>query len=57
MLLEEFWKEEVWFERSQIFAGGRVDGERQTQTADWQVNKVDIVVECSNRFPFPKLDI
>ena len=29
---------------------------RQTQTADWQVNKVNIVVECSNRFPIPKLD-
>ena len=24
---------------------------RQTQTADWQVNKVNIVVKCSNRFP------
>ena len=28
----------------------------QTQTADWQVNKVNIVVECSNRVPIPKLD-
>ena len=32
---------------------GRV---RQMQTADWQVNKVNIVVECSKRFPIPKLD-
>ena len=31
-------------------------GVRQTQTAEWQVNKVEIVVECSNRFPIPKLD-
>ena len=31
-------------------------GVRQTQTAGWQVNKVDIVVECSNRFPILKLD-
>ena len=29
---------------------------RQTQTADWQVNEVKIVVECSRRFPIPKLD-
>ena len=28
---------------------------RQTQTADWQINEVNIV-ECSNRFPIPKLD-
>ena len=28
----------------------------QTQTADWQVNEVNIVVECSKRFPIPKLD-
>ena len=27
---------------------------RQTQTADWQVNKVNIVVKCSNRFLIPK---
>ena len=27
----------------------------QTQTADWQVNEVNIVVECSKRFPIPKL--
>ena len=25
-------------------------------TADWQVNKVNIVVECSDGFPIPKLD-
>ena len=31
-------------------------GVRQTQTADWQVNKVGIVVEWSNRSPIPKLD-
>ena len=31
-------------------------GVRQTQTANRQVNKVDIVVKCSNRFPIPKLD-
>ena len=24
---------------------------RQTQTADWQVNEVNILVKCSNRFP------
>ena len=29
---------------------------RQTQTAEWQINEVNIVVECSNRFPIPKLD-
>ena len=32
---------------------------RQTQTVDFQtgeVNKVNIVVKCFNRFPFPKLD-
>ena len=29
---------------------------RQMQTVDWQVNRVNIVVECSNRFPMPKLD-
>ena len=28
----------------------------QMQTVDWQVNGVTIVVECSNRFPIPKLD-
>ena len=28
----------------------------QTQTVDLQVNKVNVVVKCSNRFPFPKLD-
>ena len=31
-------------------------GVRQTQTADWQVNEINIVVKCSNRFPFLKLD-
>ena len=31
-------------------------GVRQTQTADWQTNEVNIVVECSNRFPIPALD-
>ena len=32
-------------------------GVRQTQDcrlADWQVNEVNIVVKCSNRFPIPK---
>ena len=29
---------------------------QQTQTADWQVNEVTIVVECSNIFSIPKLD-
>ena len=29
---------------------------RQTKTADWQVNEVNTVVECSNRFPIPKID-
>ena len=29
---------------------------RQTQTADWQVNEVNIVVKCFNRFPIPKID-
>ena len=29
---------------------------RQMLTVDWQVNRVNIVVECSNRFPMPKLD-
>ena len=32
-----------------------VDRVRQTQTADWQVNKVNIVVKRSNRFPVPKV--
>ena len=31
-------------------------GVRETQTADWQINEVNIVVECSNRFPIPKQD-
>ena len=31
-------------------------GVRQTQTADWQVNEVNIVVKCFNRFPIPKID-
>ena len=31
-------------------------GVRQTQTGDWQINEVNIVVECSNRFSIPKLD-
>ena len=26
------------------------------QTADWQVNKVNIFVKCSNRFPIHKPD-
>ena len=30
---------------------------RQTHTVDLQVNEVNVVVKCSNRFPFPKLDI
>ena len=30
---------------------------RQTQIVDLQVNEVNVVVKCSNRFPFPKLDI
>ena len=30
---------------------------RQTQTAGWQINEVNIVEECSNRFPIPKLDL
>ena len=34
----------------------RTSGVRQTQTADWQTNEVNIVVECSNRFPIPTLD-
>ena len=29
---------------------------RQMQTADWQGNEVNIVVECSNRVPIPNLD-
>ena len=29
---------------------------RQTQTADWQVSEVGIVVKCFNRFPIPKID-
>ena len=30
------------------------NGVRQTQTADWQANKVNIVVKSFNRFPIPK---
>ena len=30
---------------------------RQTQTADWEINEVNIIEECSNRFPIPKLDL
>ena len=33
----------------------RVPGVRQMQTADWQVNEVNIVVKCFNRFSIPKL--
>jgi len=29
---------------------------QQTQAADWQVDEVTIVVECSNIFPIPELD-
>ena len=29
---------------------------QQTQNADWQVNEVTIVGECSNIYPIPKLD-
>ena len=27
------------------------------QIADWLLNKVNIVVNCSNRFPIPKLQV
>ena len=27
------------------------------QIADWQLNKVNIVVNCSNRFPIPKFQV
>ena len=33
----------------------RVPGVQQMQTADWQVNEVNIVVKCFNRFSIPKL--
>ena len=33
-----------------------IGGVQQIQTADWQVNEVTIVVECSNIYPIPKLD-
>ena len=29
----------------------------QTQTADWQLHKVNIVVKCSNGFPIPKTSL
>ena len=29
---------------------------RQMETTGWQVNEVNIVVECSNRFLIPKLN-
>ena len=44
-----------------IITGGVVSefciGVRQTQTADWQVNEVNIVVECFNRFSIPNLKV
>ena len=30
---------------------------RQTQTAAWHVNRVNIVMKCFNRYPIPKLDL
>ena len=33
----------------------RTSGERQTHTADLQVNEENLVVECFNRFPIPKV--
>ena len=30
---------------------------RQTQTADWKINEVNIVVKCFNRFPIPKFGV
>ena len=35
---------------------GAVWDKRRLQTADWQVNEVNIAVKCFNRFPIPKLD-
>ena len=32
-----------------------INGVRQTQTADWQLNGVNIVVKCPNRFHTPKI--
>ena len=32
-----------------------LSGVRQKHTVDWQVNEVNLVVKCSNRFPIPKL--
>ena len=29
---------------------------RQTQTVAWQVNRVNIVMKCFNRYPIPKRD-
>ena len=32
-----------------------INGVQQTQTADWQVNGVNIVVKCPNRFHTAKI--
>ena len=32
------------------------EGGRRMRLADWQINQVNIVVKCPNRFLIPKLD-
>ena len=52
-------EDELLFLQNSVCSGcynPSTDGVRQTQTADWQVNEVNIVVECSNWFPIPKLE-
>ena len=36
--------------------GGRGGGGGRMRLADWQINQVNIVVKCPNRFLIPKLD-
>ena len=43
-----------WLPKFQFFC--RCATNADFRLADWQVNEVNIVVKCSNRFPIPKLD-
>ena len=43
-----------WLPKFQFFR--RCATNADCRLADWQVNEVNIVVKCSNRFPIPKLD-
>ena len=43
-----------WLPKFQFFC--RCATNADCRLGDWQVNEVNIVVKCSNRFPIPKLD-